>query len=113
MLPTDEQRLEVGDRLFLLSSINGLRRIERGEMTPPRRWQLSADRPATPESLSHTVQLLSQLADCAIEEAQQFAQSAPAKTLEVNLYDYQAAHIIQKLKQFPLKIVPLGIATHF
>jgi len=113
ILPTDEQRLEVGDRLFLLSSINGLRRIERGEMTPPRRWQLSADRPATPESLSHTVQLLSQLADCAIEEVQQFAQSAPAKTLEVNLYDYQAAHIIQKLKQFPLKIVPLGIATHF
>ena len=114
ILPTDEQHLSVGDRLFVLSSINGLRRIERGEMTPPRRWQLSADKPATPEIIFDTVQLLARLTDCAIEDAQQFVQSAPAKTLEVNLYDYQAAHIVQKLRErFPLKITPLGMATHF
>lgn len=43
LLPTDEQRLLPGDRLFLLSSINGLRRIERGEKTPPRHWRIAAD----------------------------------------------------------------------
>lgn len=114
ILPTDEQHLNVGDRLFILSSINGLRRIERGEMTPPRRWQLSADRSATPEAVSDTVQLLARLTDCAIEDAQRFVQAAPAKTMEVNLYDYQAAHIVQKLRErFPLTITPLGMATHF
>ena len=114
ILPTDEHHLQVGDRLFILSSINGLRRIERGEMTAPRRWQLSADRPATSEATPDTVQLLSRLTDCAIEEAQRFVQLAPKKTLEVNLYDYQAAHIVQKLRdRLPLKIIPLGMATHF
>ncbi len=114
ILPRDEQHLKVGDRLFILSSINGLRRIECGEMTLPRRWQISTDRPVNPEAIADTAQLLSQLTDCALEEAQRFVQSAPKQTIEVNLYDYQAAHIVQKLRErFPLKIIPLGMATHF
>ena len=112
ILPTDEQHLKVGDRLYLLSSINGLRRIERGEMTPPRRWHLSLDAPASAEA--KTIQLLAKLADCGLGAAQNVVQAAPKQVLEVNLYDYQAAHIVQKLGQkLPIKISPVGMATHF
>ncbi|NJN87120.1 MAG: TrkA family potassium uptake protein [Leptolyngbyaceae cyanobacterium SL_7_1] len=38
-MPYDDVGLQVGDRLVVLSSINGLRRIERGELLPPRRWR--------------------------------------------------------------------------
>ena len=114
LLPTDEQYLKAGDRLFLLSSINGLRRIERGEMTPPRRWQLSADAPAKPEDCATAIRLLARLADLSEDNAQQFIQSAPTKTLDVNLYDYQAATIVQRLgSRFSLKVTPIGMATKF
>ena len=114
LLPTDEQHLKAGDRLFLLSSINGLRRIERGEMTPPRRWQLSADAPAKPEDCATATRLLARLADLSEESARHFVQSVSTETLEVNLYDYQAANIMQRLRpQLPLKITPIGMATQF
>jgi Trk K+ transport system NAD-binding subunit len=35
LLPPDDRLLREGDRLVILSSINGLRRIEHGDMTPP------------------------------------------------------------------------------
>ena len=112
LLPTDDQHLAAGDRLFLLSSINGLRRIERGEMTPPRRWQLSADAPPAPERIADIARLLARLADCGFENAQSFIKQAPAKTVEINLYDYQAAHILQTLgEHFPIRITPLGMAV--
>ena len=112
LLPTDDQHLVAGDRLFLLSSINGLRRIERGEMTPPRRWQLSADAPPDPDQISDIARQLARLADCGFENAQSFVKQAPNKTVEINLYDYQAAHILQMLGgHFPIKITPLGMAV--
>ncbi|HSG70590.1 MAG TPA: NAD-binding protein, partial [Planctomycetaceae bacterium] len=36
--PGDDLRLEAGDHLTVLVTINGLRRIEHGEFSPPRRW---------------------------------------------------------------------------
>ena len=114
ILPTDEQRLAAGDRLFVLSSINGLRRIERGEMTAPRRWQLSAEAPPTPEQIADTARLLTHLTNCNMTSARSFVQLAPAKTLEIDLYDYQAAQVVQRLKEhFPLRITPLGLASQF
>ena len=112
ILPADERFLKAGDRLFLLSSINGLRRIERGEMTPPRRWHLSLTAPAKLED--KTVYLLARLLECGVGDIQNMIQSAPAQILEVNLYDYQAAYIVQTLGDcLPIRIIPVGIATHF
>ncbi|WP_416668127.1 potassium channel family protein [Egbenema bharatensis] len=45
LLPSDEHILAVGDRLVVLASINGLRRIEHEELVPPRRWRLEVGKP--------------------------------------------------------------------
>ena len=50
--PGDELRLEAGDHLTVLATINGLRRIEHGEFFPPRRWTLTASLHSVPSSLT-------------------------------------------------------------
>lgn len=106
LMPTDEQQLLPGDRLFLLSSINGLRRIERGEKTPPRRWQMTADKRPNPNAVDDVVQLLSRLTHCSSDQARRFVEQIPAP-MEVELYDYQAARLIQTMKErLPLRLSP-------
>ena len=108
LMPTDDQYLVAGDRLFVLSSINGLRRIERGERTPPRRWNLSADAPLpAPASLADTAELLATLADCDLKVARRFIEQLPM-SMSLSLYDYQAARLVQTLKErLPVRLSPI------
>ncbi len=111
LMPTDDQYLVAGDRLFVLSSINGLRRIERGERTPPRRWQMSAGAPLSypiaPESLADTAGLLAKLTDCDLKAAHRFIDQLPMST-NVSLYDYQAARLVQTMKErLPIRLSPI------
>lgn len=111
LMPTDEQYLKAGDRLFLLSSINGLRRIERGARTPPRRWRLIADTSAydriAPEDLNDAALLIAKLSDCEDIRARQFVEQLPA-AMDIELYDYQAARLIQTMKnRLPVRLEPL------
>ncbi len=107
LMPTDDQSLLPGDRLFVLSSINGLRRIERGEMTPPRRWHLAVEQKPSPENRADVVQLLSRLDSFSPESAQRFIDQLPAAT-DIELYDYQAARLIQSMKErLSIRLSPL------
>ncbi len=107
LMPTDDQRLRVGDRLFVLSSINGLRRIERGEMTPPRRWRLTVDALLNAEALPETVELLIKLTDCSYERARSFVEQLPA-AMDIELYDYQASRLIQTMNErLPVRLSPI------
>lgn len=111
LMPTDEQYLQAGDRLFLLSSINGLRRIERGARTQPRRWRLVADTAAydriAPEVLNDAALLLTKLSDCEEVRARQFVEQLPA-TMDIDLYDYQAARLVQAMqKRLPVRLSPI------
>ncbi len=107
LLPTDEQRLLPGDRLFLLSSINGLRRIERGEKTPPRCWRVTADtRPSAVDSHS-IIERFTQLTNCDPDQARRFIDQIPA-AMDIELYDYQVARLIHALQaQLPVRLSPI------
>ncbi len=110
LMPTDDQRLVPGDRLFVLSSINGLRRIERGQRTPPRRWRLTADVPDRNDDaqmLSTIAKRLTQLTDCNRQEIDRFVQQLPS-SIDLELYDYQATHLIQTMRnQLPVRLSPI------
>lgn len=108
LLPTDDQYLQSGDRLFVLSSINGLRRIERGEKTSPRRWRLAVDAPPKPEAMTDVVQLFANLANFELKEAHRFIQQVPI-AIDIDLYDYQAARLIQTMKErLPMRLSPIN-----
>ena len=114
LMPTDDQYLRAGDRLFLLSSINGLRRIERGATTPPRYWHLSADTAAydriAPEKLNDAALILTKFSDCEEIRARQFVEQLPA-TMDIALYDYQAARLIKAMERcLPVRLSPIESA---
>lgn len=108
LMPPDEYRLGAGDRLWVLSSINGLRRIERGERTPARRWRLEGEHLLNPEFGLDVGNVLVNLGNCELAEARQFVEHLPG-TLELDLYDYQAHRLLQLLyRQMALRLAPVG-----
>lgn len=107
LMPSDDRRLQPGDRLIVLSTINGLRRIERGEIAPPRRWHLFAERPMNETFAYDLGNDLSRIGGCTLDEARTFISRLPG-TLEVRLYDHQAQWLLQTLqRQIHATLTPL------
>ncbi|MFN3926447.1 MAG: potassium channel family protein [Pseudanabaenaceae cyanobacterium] len=106
-LPSDDELLSEGDRLIVLSSIAGLRRIEQGEMRCPRKWQLYAQSPLSPTTNLEIGNRLSQITGCELETARHFVENLPC-SLELELYDQQAYRLGHTLsKMLPIKLLPL------
>ncbi|MEM8807108.1 MAG: NAD-binding protein [Cyanobacteria bacterium P01_G01_bin.38] len=107
LMPSDDLRLHGGDCLYVLSSINGLRRIERGEMTPPRRWRLEAKAPLNKEVLLEAGNALAKMSGLNLSQCRAFMNNLPS-TMELLLYDYQAYRLVQKLnRRLPIQLSPL------
>ncbi len=105
-LPVDDELLNEGDRLIVLASISGLRRIEQGEMRLPRRWQIHAKPPLNPNASHDISNKFSHISGCDLETARKFVEQLPT-TLEINLYDMQAFRLGQNLsKLLPIKMLP-------
>jgi len=106
-LPSDDDLLNEGDRLIVLASIAGLRRIEQGEMRLPRRWQIHAKPPLNPNASYDISDKFSHISGCDLETARKFVEQLPS-SIEINLYDMQAFRLGQNLsKLLPLKMLPL------
>lgn len=104
LLPSSDRRLQAGDRLIVLSSINGLRRIERGEITPPKRWRLDAQKPLNREFLQDIGMDLARISGCSLQAAKDFADQLPG-SIELDLYDHQAYRLQKHLeKQLPVTL---------
>ncbi|MEM6351180.1 MAG: NAD-binding protein [Cyanobacteria bacterium P01_D01_bin.14] len=111
LMPDDNVKLSVGDHLYVLSSINGLRRIERGDRTEPRRWSLSADMPLNKDVLLEAGNRLAQLSGISLPRCRQFMESLPCE-IDLKLYDYQAYRLMQELnRRLPIRLSPLESAA--
>ena len=96
LLPPDDRLLMEGDRLVILSSINGLRRIEHGDLIPPQRWRLAISRALNPGDVLDCSSLLFRLSGCNLEQARVFMASLPG-ALELDLYANQAHRLEEEL----------------
>ena len=106
-MPSDDLRVHIKDKLYVLSSINGLRRIERGEMTSPRQWLLEIDPPLNPHMTSEASSLLARLSNLPLKQCTRLMKTLP-NTLQLALYDYQAHRLMQELKRcVPIRLSPL------
>ena len=106
LIPSDIERLKAGDHLVVLSSIDGLRKIERGDVATPWRWRLEV-RPPTNQILTdaaarnltdnaaHTLHIIS---GCGLAKARAFMDALPGK-MELHLYNHQAYSLWQALKK--------------
>ena len=106
-IPSDDEVMKVGDRLTVLASISGLRRIELGNLHSPKRWQLRAKPPLNSSVLLDAGNKLKNISGCDLELARRFMESLPA-AIELPMYDTQAYRLGQVLMRLlPIKIYPL------
>lgn len=108
VLPANERQLHLGDRLVVLASINGLRRIEHGDLVPPRRWRLSAQKPLNPTFLLYCGNDLARISGCELDVARTFMSRLPG-AIELLMYDYQAHQLTQELsRKLPMTLVEIS-----
>jgi Trk K+ transport system NAD-binding subunit len=106
-LPGDDLQLHPGDRLYILASINGLRRIERGERTAPRRWRLEIEQPLNHQVLLDAGNILAKLSGLELSQCRTLMKNLPAAVV-LPLYDYQAQRLQEKLKRYlPIRLLML------
>jgi len=112
-MPQDDIRLKIGDRLVVLATINGLRRVELGALVPPRRWQLQAMRPLNLRALHYAGDILENVSGCSLKQARQFMASLSTsldepRTLVLPLYDHQAYRLQRRLgRLLPVTLTPI------
>lgn len=107
LMPSDDVRLEVGDRLVVLASLNGLRRIEHGEKYPAQRWILEAKKPLNAAVLLDAGAILHRISGCHLDSARIFMNHLP-NSLELLLYPHQAYRLHQELsRHLPVTLSPI------
>ena len=97
--PNEDYQLHEGDRLYLLASINGLRRIERGELAQPPRWRIEVQVPLSREGTLEVGNILARITGIDLAQCRTFAHSLPA-SMELPLYAYQAHRLEKALKRW-------------
>jgi Trk K+ transport system NAD-binding subunit len=107
LLPSDDTRLEVGDRLVVLATINSLQQIERGELLP-RQWQVCIDKALSKDALFDGATTIARISGCSINVARDRMNQLPG-ILPVPLYKHQAQRLARELgkAQVLAHLVPL------
>lgn len=97
LMPSDDTRLQVGDRLVVLATIEGLRRIEHGELAP-RRWQVRLENAASESAMFEGANVLSRISGCSMGVARNLMQNLPVMLPEP-LYKHQAQRLARHLSK--------------
>lgn len=107
VFPGEDVRVQDGDHLTVLASINGLRRIEQGAYSEPRRWELSANKPLNPAFVQPAGAELARYSGCPLKDAMSFVESLPGR-MTLKLYTNQADRLKRHLsRQLDLTLKPL------
>jgi Trk K+ transport system NAD-binding subunit len=109
LLPADDVRLHVGDRLIVLATIDALRRIEQGEISiKPKSWRLRVEQALTPSANLEGTQAIARAAGCPVEMVQKLMHSLPA-TLPTLLYKHQGQRLVKELSQIQVQaaLIPM------
>ncbi|MEM6591508.1 MAG: NAD-binding protein [Cyanobacteria bacterium P01_C01_bin.73] len=95
LMPSDDTRLQEGDRLLVLATIRGLRRIEQGKRVH-QQWQVAIDRALTQDAQFDGASEIACVAGCDISEARRFMENLPG-TFPKKLYRHQALRLVRQL----------------
>lgn len=99
--PSDDDRLQPGNYLIVLASINGLKRIERGELNS-RDWQVSLETVTTREACFEGANAIARMTGYSLNHARDLMNHLPA-TLPTYLYKHQAFQLVRQLKRVRVK----------
>ena len=94
-MPSDDIRLQVGDRLVVLSTIRGIRRIEQGRQAN-RQWQIEIIQAVSPDAAFDGATEISRISGCDIGTARHLLQTLPV-VLPQKLHRHQALRLVREL----------------
>ncbi|MBL1177971.1 NAD-binding protein [Pantanalinema sp. GBBB05] len=96
VLPSEDARLQVGDRLIVLATIAGLQRIEQGAMQA-KQWRVQIDQILSTQTISTATRAIAHMAGCDIMTASSFLKHPPC-TISALLHKQQALRLIRDLE---------------
>lgn len=106
IMPSEDMRLQPGDRLVVLATISGLRRIEQHQMAP-RTWHVYLKTALTADALFDGAAEIARVSGCRLGDAREFMAQLPG-TLPLPLYRHQALRLGRRLRRAQVKaeVVP-------
>ena len=107
VMPSDDNELHVGDRLVVLATIRGLRRIEHGDLAP-KQWQVQILTAQAADSVFEGSVELARATGCDIGQARELMGQLPS-VFPQRLYLHQALRLIRRLSRLRVeaKLLPL------
>lgn len=96
-MPSEDVRLQEGDRLTVLATIEGLQRIERGT-TNARIWQIQITKALSAEAVFEGAMAIARISGCEIGLARTLMSHLP-RTLPIGLYLHQAHRLVRELSK--------------
>jgi Trk K+ transport system NAD-binding subunit len=99
LLPVGDIRLALGDRLVILASMSGLRRIEQRRKTYlEKTWYVRVEKALTEEANFDGANIITLISDCPISKARDLMKNLPM-ILDMPLYHHQALRLVLLLKR--------------
>ncbi|UBF25877.1 NAD-binding protein [Kovacikia minuta CCNUW1] len=95
LMPSDDIRLETGDRLVVLATMNGLQQIERGDISP-QQWHVHVNRALSKDAVFEGATAIARISGCSINLAREVMSQLPA-LLPTALYQHQAQRLVREL----------------
>ncbi|MBM0741452.1 NAD-binding protein [Phormidium sp. CLA17] len=97
LMPLDESKTEVGDRLIVMATIDSLQRVERGELLP-RTWTVHVEQTLSKDAVFDCANAIARISDCGIQLAREVMSKLPA-ALPIPLYQHQALRLVRELRK--------------
>ena len=97
LMPVDDILLTSGDRLIVLATIEGLRRVEQGALASEKRcWQVRVEGAMTETAIFEGGNVLARVAGMSLAAARALMGHLP-QTLPQQLYEHQAQRLVREL----------------
>jgi len=101
LMPSDDIKLAVGDRLIVLATIDGLKRIENGEIKEPT-WQVMVESASSEDAIFQGANEIVGISGCSMLTARELMNNLPG-ILPKPLYKHQAQRLVRTLKKVFVK----------
>ncbi|BAU63251.1 TrkA domain-containing protein [Stanieria sp. NIES-3757] len=107
LMPWNDVRVKIGDRLIVLATSHGLQRIEWGEMLP-RLWHVQIEQILSRDIVAQSLEEIIVIAGCSYTDARQWLSNLPI-VLPRQFYQYQAQHLVREFRkvQVVASVIPI------
>ncbi|MFN9174789.1 MAG: NAD-binding protein [Synechocystis sp.] len=99
--PSDDIILRPGDRLVVLATIEGLKKIETQDRRP-KTWRITIESVRNEDSAFEGANILSRISGCPLKQSRQAMDEAP-QTVVTPLYHPQALRLVRDLKKIQVQ----------